>query len=97
MSISQVKVERTSETHVLGTAQLAHSKGTEEVHFVAPKPAEENFDGEQKLDHEARYFSSPLIARTSWEDLSKSVDIVPAFTGRSLTLMQEHLAKNFKA
>lgn len=99
MSISQAKVERYNETHMLGKAQMTHKAGTEEVLFVAPMPPKDKFDphGIQELDHNARYFSSPLVARTNWEDLAANVKSVPAFTGRDEGTMEAHLVKNFKA
>lgn len=98
MTIANAKIERYNETHMLGTAMLTHAKGTEEVRFVAPVPPQDQFDphGEPKLDSAARYFSSPLIARTNWDDVSTGAKLAPAFTGRELFDMQSHLSKNFK-
>ena len=97
MTIANAKIERYNESHILGVAELTHSKGTEEVRFVAPKPAE-GFDpyAVQELDANARYFSSPMIARTNFEDLSNNVELTPAFIGRDLGTMQAHLVKNYK-
>ncbi|MNG46943.1 hypothetical protein D3C79_48100 [compost metagenome] len=97
MTIANAKIERYNETHILGVAELTHSKGTEEVRFVAPKPVE-GFDphGSPELDASARYFSSPMIAHTNFDDLSNNVALTPAFIGRDLGAMQAHLVKNFK-
>lgn len=101
MTIANAKITRYNATHIMGTAMLTHGKGTEEVQFVAPNPGkskqELNDYVEQQLDASARYFSSPMIARTNFDDLSSGVDLTPAFVGRDLGTMQAHLAKNFKS
>lgn len=96
MTVTSAKITRYSETHILGTAALTHAKGTEEVLFVAPKPAEFDPHGEPALDHKAMFYSSPTVARTAWEDLSQGTLDIPAFKGRDLGEMAAHLAKQAK-
>lgn len=101
MTIANAKITRYNATHIMGTAMLTHGKGVEEVQFVSPIPRTEDevldVKAEQQLDASARYFSSPMIARTNFEDLSAGTELTPAFVGRDLGAMQAHLAKNFKS
>jgi len=101
MTIANAKITRYNATHIMGTAMLTHGKGTEEVQFVAPAPSPESKPldvyAEQQLDNSARFFSSPMIARTNFDDLSAGTELTPAFVGRDLGTMQAHLAKNFKS
>lgn len=96
MSIINATVERFTNTHIMGTARLNCGKVEEDVLFVAPMPA--NFVRHQppELDNSARYYSSPLVARTAFDDLSSGVVQVPAFEGRDLSTMQTHLARQAK-
>lgn len=97
MTIANAVVNKFTTTHIMGTATLTHKQGAEQVLFVAPMP--KNFVNGQtpELDNDARYYSSPLVADTAFIDLGRDAKTVPAFEGRKLSDMQDHLAKNFKS
>lgn len=97
MSIANAVVNKYTATHIMGTATLTHKQGAEEVLFVAPMPKDFIRHQAPNLDNEARYYSSPLVAATAFDDLSKDAQTVPAFSGRKLPEMREHLERNYKA
>ena len=96
MTISAAKVERYSESHILGTAVLTHKKGSEEVMFVAPVPAKDFDPHGTPLLEKARYFASPLVANINWKDQSAGTKVNSAFTGRDEGSMEAYLVANYK-
>lgn len=47
-------------------------------------------------DAQERFYLSPLIAKTAFEDINKEEKSLPSFEGRSEAEMIEHLIKNAK-
>lgn len=93
MTVSKIAIAKRSETHALGTAVLRHGGSESEVQFVA-KLSEVKQDGEEvTLDHNARYFSSPLVAQTNFIDVSEDQLKIAAFEGRDLSAMTDFLSK----
>lgn len=52
--------------------------------------------GAEPTGDAARFYSSPLVARTAFEDLAQGAKMLPVFEGRSYSEMQDFLAKNAK-
>lgn len=91
-----------STMHVLAKSQLEYKGGAAEVHLVAkvsgPTGAADGVVPEVAADDvsEPRFYLSPMIAQTAFEDITKGNKLMPVFTGRTASEMQEHLAKNAK-
>lgn len=96
MSLSNAVVTKYTNTHIMGTATLKHKAGEDKVLFVAPMPKDFVRHQAPNLDNEARFFSSPMIAETQFQDLSSNGMVMPSFTGRSLGVMEEHLVRQAK-
>ena len=93
MTVSKIAVAQRSNTHVLGTAALRHANGESEVQFVAKLSGVKEEGSEVTLDHETRFFASPLVAKTNFADVSADQLKVVAFEGRDLSSMTEFLSK----
>jgi len=63
----------------------------QDVRFVARVGEDKTADYDN-----ARYYASPLIARTAFEDLTKGVDPNPNFQGRTRDELQTFLSANTK-
>jgi len=91
-----------STMHMLGKTEMAFKGGSAEVLVVAkmagPVGAAEggNKSVEEVGTSDARFYLSPMIAQTAFEDLTKGNKMMPVFEGRTATEMQEHLIKNAK-
>lgn len=93
MSLSTLKfaaIEKNA-TVVMGQTQI-DVKGTPE-NVIAVTTYGEN---QALSDSAARFYLSPLVAKTAFEDISNGVDVGPAFAGRTYDEMQAHLLKNQK-
>lgn len=76
---------------VMGMTQIQIKDKVEDV--IAISPIGENQFQDPKA---TRFYISPLIARTAFDDLGAHGDTVAAFAGRTYDEMQAHLLKNQK-
>lgn len=82
--MSSVTVIKQTPLATLGTSHLDVKGNPVEVLVVTTPDAQE------------RFYLSPLIAKTAFEDINKEEKSLPSFEGRSKTEMIEHLIKNAK-
>lgn len=92
MTTPSIKVLAQGDAHILGAVDLPVKDGFESVHVVAKLATK----GGELTPDDARYYISPMIAQTAFEDFTKGNKIMPVFEGRTLSEMQQHLIKNAK-
>jgi len=76
---------------VMGHTQFDIKGQVENVIAISPVGESEFTDPKA-----TRFYLSPMIAQTAFDDLSKGGDVLTAFAGRSYDEMQAHLLKNQK-
>lgn len=93
MSLSTLKLANTvkNAAAIMGSTQIEVKGKVEDV--IAISPLGKN---DVPSAQDARFYLSPLVAKTAFDDMGNGVDVVPAFTGRSYDEMQAHLLKNLK-
>lgn len=93
MSLSTLKLANTVKNAavIMGTTQIEVKGKVEDVIAISPL-------GENQVPsaQDARFYLSPLVAKTAFDDLGSGVDVSPAFSGRTFDEMQAHLLKNQK-
>lgn len=89
MSLTLVKK---TENVALATTHIEVKGGLVEV-LVLGKPAGDDISG---LADSGRYYLSPTIAHTAFDDLDQGRAHTPVFEGRSQGQMLEYLVKNAK-
>ncbi|MNM61429.1 hypothetical protein D3C81_727300 [compost metagenome] len=89
MSLTLVKA---SEKIAMATTHIEVKGGLVEVLVVGPRTG----DDIQGLADAGRYYLSPTIANTAFDDLDQGREHTPVFEGRSQAEMLSYLVKNAK-
>lgn len=97
MKLSHAQVKHSSATHLMGCATLSHKRGADDVFFVAPVTnPEKTFEQSDIEVPGTRFYTTNLVAETSFKDLQDGRELVDALTGRDLSGITEHCIRNTK-
>lgn len=95
MSFDTLKINHVQSNAVafMGETMISVKDSQERVLLVSPMHGKETSKVERS---DARFYLSPLVAKTAFDDISKGANVSPAFAGRTYDEMQAHLLKNLK-
>lgn len=97
MKLSNARSKSACETHVLGTVTITHSKGDDQVFFVAPTTTPGKvFEEKDASVPGTQYYVTELVSDIAFDDLSKGKELLTGLKGRDLSDITDHCVKNYR-